>query len=84
MALKAKKGNHNAKLINLEAATNELQWWLGHIPLANRSITLPEVDFIITSDASEEGWGATDGPKLFLLHKKFRFQMNVFLEVKTT
>ena len=42
-------------------ATNELQCWLRHIPLANRSITLPEVDVIITTDASEKGWGATDG-----------------------
>ena len=29
-------------------------------PLANRSITLPEVDFIITIDASKQGSGATD------------------------
>ena len=56
LSLKAKKGNYNAKLHKLgKEATNELQWRLRHISLANRSITLPEVDFIITTDASEKG-----------------------------
>ena len=62
LALKAKKGNYNAKLDKLgKEATNKLQWRLRHILLANGSITLPEVDFIITTDASEKGWGTTDG-----------------------
>ena len=62
MAIKAKKGNCNAKLHKLgKEAKNGLQWSLRHIPLANRSITLPEADFIITTDASEKGWGDIDG-----------------------
>ena len=56
MPLKAKKRNYNAKLHKRdEDATNELQWWLRHIPLANGNVTLPEVDFITTTDASEQG-----------------------------
>ena len=61
-ALKLKKGNYNAKLQKLgNEAIKELQWWLKNIPLANRAINLPEIDFTITTDASEQGWGATDG-----------------------
>ena len=57
----------NNKLRKLgKEATNELQWWLRHIPLANRSITLLEVDFIISTDASGQGWGATDRIRIYL------------------
>ena len=62
LVLKGKKGNYNAKLHKFgKGATNELQWWLRHIPLSNGSITLLAVDFILTTDASEQGWGATNG-----------------------
>ena len=62
MALKARKANYNAELHKSgKEATNECQWCVRHIPLAIRSITLPEVNFIITTDASEKDWGATDG-----------------------
>ena len=51
------KGNYNATFHKLgREATNELQWWIRHIPLANSSA---EVDIIITTDASEQGWGST-------------------------
>ena len=39
----------------------ELHWWLQGIHKACRDIHLPQIDFIIYSDASELGWGATDG-----------------------
>ena len=62
VAPKPKKGNYNTKLHKLgKEAKNELQWELRHILLANRSIYLPEVDFIINADPSEQGWGTTDG-----------------------
>ena len=70
LALKLIKGiimlmNNKLRKLGKEA-TNELQWWLRHIPLANRSITLPEVDFIISTDASGQGWGATDRIRIYL------------------
>ena len=56
LPLKARKRNYNAKLYKLgKESKNEFQWWLRHIHLANRNITLLEVDFIITTDANEEG-----------------------------
>ena len=53
--LRLKMENFNAKPGKLNSgATNELHWWLKNIPLANRSIELPEVNFAITTDVSEE------------------------------
>ena len=54
-SLGIKKEHFNAKLGKLNSgAINELHWWLKNIPLANRRIVLPEVNFAITTDASEE------------------------------
>ena len=39
----------------------ESQWWLKEIPKACTNIHLPKVDFVIHTDASQTGWGATDG-----------------------
>ena len=60
-ALKLNKGNFNGKVKNLNPqAIKELYWWLKNIPRACRNIHLPQVDFVIYTDASETGWGATD------------------------
>ena len=42
-------------------ASMESQWWLKEIPKACTNIHLPKVDFVIHTDASQTGWGATDG-----------------------
>ena len=42
-----------------EFVKDDLNWWLVSIPKAMADILLPEVDFIINTDASESGWGAT-------------------------
>ena len=41
-------------------ATEDLKWWLG-VPNAKNNINTSLVDFEINTDASETGWGATDG-----------------------
>ena len=38
----------------------ELHWWLKEIPKACTNIHLPKVDFVIHTNASQTGWGATD------------------------
>ena len=61
-ALKLHQGNFNSKLDTLNSlAVQELHCWLQHIPKACRHIHLPKIDFAIYTDASELGWGATDG-----------------------
>ena len=61
-ALKLRQGNFNSKLGSPNSlAVQELHWWLQHIPNACRHIHLPKIDFTIYTDASELGWGATDG-----------------------
>ena len=61
-ALKLHQGNFNSKLGSLNSlAVQELHWWLQHIPNACMHIHLPKIDFTIYTDASELGWGATDG-----------------------
>ena len=42
-------------------AIAELNWWLTKIPHVRRNIHPPDIDFTIHTDASEIGWGATDG-----------------------
>lgn len=42
-------------------ASVELHWWLKEIQKALRSIHLPKLDFVISFDASQTGWGAIDG-----------------------
>ena len=39
----------------------DFKWWLGAIPNAKNNINTPQADFEINNDASETGWGATDG-----------------------
>ena len=61
-ALKLRHGNFNSKLGTLNSlAVQEFHWWFQHIPKACRYIDLPKTDFTIYTDASELGWGATDG-----------------------
>ena len=62
VALKKASGNFDkiVEKISVEAI-GELNWWLTEIPQARRNIHLPDIDFTIHTDASEIGWGATDG-----------------------
>ena len=39
----------------------ELHWWLKKILKACTNIHLPKADFVIHTNASQTGWGATDG-----------------------
>ena len=60
--LKEKCGNYEAKILSLNKhAIEDLKWWLGAIPNAKNNINTPQTDFEINTDASETGWGATDG-----------------------
>ena len=41
-------------------ARNEVQWWVTHIYHSQKFLHAPPITTIIYSDASLEGWGATD------------------------
>ena len=59
--LKKACDNFDVKINSLnEFVKDELNWWLEFIPKAMVDILLPEVDFIINTDASESGCGATN------------------------
>ena len=54
-------GNFDVKINSLnEFVKDDLNWWLECMPKAMADILLPEVDFIINTDASESGWEATN------------------------
>ena len=59
--LKKENGNFEAKIALNQHIITELQWWLDAIPKAVSDSHTPQVDFKINADASECGWGATDG-----------------------
>ena len=61
-ALKKFAGNFDKQISQIGyKASMELPWWLKEIPKVCTNIHLPKVDFAIHTDASQTGWGATDG-----------------------
>ena len=60
--LKASGGDFDKSCNISYQARIELIWWLENIDYASRSLLPhPQVDFIIYTDASDEGWGAYNG-----------------------
>ena len=60
--LKEQRGNYEAEILSLDKhAIEGFKWWLGGVPNAKNNINTPQADFEINTDASETGWGATDG-----------------------
>ena len=59
--LKKKSGYFEAKIALNQHIVTELNWWLDAIPKAVSDIHTLGVDFVINTDGSESGWGATDG-----------------------
>ena len=54
-------GNFDVKRNSLnEFVRDELNWWLESTPKAMAYTLLPEVNFIINTDASESGWRTTN------------------------
>ena len=60
-ALKIHKGDYMAPIILNPSTELELQWWIDNLDYTNTNLQIPEVDIVIYTDASEIGWGATDG-----------------------
>lgn len=61
--LKRHKGNLNRQMSLSQAAKDQAQWWLDNVPHASRFVRPPPFDFCLTTDASLEGWGATDSSR---------------------
>lgn len=60
--LKLSKGNFEALIPPLPREVyEEIIWWEQNIMSSKRDIIIPQVDCSITTDASNLGWGATDG-----------------------
>ena len=61
MSLKLAKGDYEAVCYLSMDALNEIAWWVENIPTAFGNIkTNPGIDYVIHTDASNEGWGASD------------------------
>ena len=58
-ALRA-KGNFDSTMCLSPPVVAELQWWVNNLPIAFHFIQAPEIDCIISSDASLTGWD--EGP----------------------
>ena len=57
-ALKQNKGNFQAKCYLCPTATAELKWWKKNILQVYRELkSIPEIDYVIYSDASTRCWG---------------------------
>ena len=58
-AIKANKGNWEAKLALCENYLRESEWWIQNLPRAHNVIlSHGRPSLVITSDASNSGWGA--------------------------
>lgn len=60
-ALKKAKGNFDAKVKLTSICINELEWWLDNVYTSSRFIKIPDIDMTIFTDASDLGWGITNG-----------------------
>ena len=57
-ALKTSGSNYNAVMELCPRSINDLNWWIGNISLASKSIVKSHPSYIIKSDVSTLGWGA--------------------------
>ena len=62
VSLKMARGNYEATCYLSHDAIREVQWWFDNImdSFANTK-SGPKIDYVIHTDASQEGWGASDG-----------------------
>ena len=60
-ALKETKGLYNKPCKLNQKASVEIKWWKNNILNSFKNIHLPKIDTIIHTDASNLGWGITDG-----------------------
>ena len=60
-ALKLSRGNYNAPMVIGKTAREDLNWWLQELQMLSMPIHKPDIEKVIYSDASLQGWGAHDG-----------------------
>lgn len=58
-ALRFNYGNYKAEMYINRSIINELRWWIENLPFQKRDIVRKNPDVVLTSDASESGWGAS-------------------------
>ena len=59
-ALKNNQGNYDFQVRRSEESNGDLDWWIHLMPKYNgRPVSRPVADLVLTSDASQTGWGAT-------------------------
>lgn len=83
LALKENKGNFDAQMTMTSAMYLELDWWIENVQVAIRKITHGSPNKVITTDASNTGWGSRcDGVKIGgrWLSEEMNFHIN-YLEL---
>lgn len=58
LALKTAKGDFDSQMILTEDCKKELQWWVDNIVSSHNVITHGQPSNTLTTDASQNGWGA--------------------------
>ena len=61
VGLSVNKGCYDAFITLQPRAKADIQWWLDHINSLSKSLIVPPVEFEMTTDASNLGWGARLG-----------------------
>ena len=59
-ALHLNEGDFDKGMTLSPQARQEVQWWITHISHSQKCLHAPPITTILYSDASLEGWGATD------------------------
>lgn len=60
-ALKISKGDFDAKMTLSNSAIEDTKWWINNIIESSNNIATPPVEITLFTDASNLGWGITDG-----------------------
>ena len=61
VALKCNQGDFDKHMFLSPHVREDIHWWLTHLPHTYRHITPQEIMKTLHTDASKQGWGASDG-----------------------
>ena len=90
-ALEKSLGNYKTKMIVSKEIKSDIRWWILNIPNGNKSFKIESYVKVIYTDASDTGWGATDGTKNIFgfwnkvdikLHINYKELLAVYLALK--
>lgn len=58
-SLKINRGNYKACITVIKTIKDQLRWWINNLNTQKSDVSKPNPSIVLSSDASDSGWGAT-------------------------